>query len=240
MESKRARLDRYLAKALQIPRKQVRLLLMSGKVEVDGLLAKDMDLLIDEFNTISCDGRVLQACSPKYFMVHKPVGVVSATKDDEHKTVLELLPEAERSGLHIVGRLDLNTSGLLLLTNDSRWSEALMQPGAHVSKEYLVTLGNPLTEEYAPAFAAGMYFSFEDITTAPARLEVLDSHIARVVLTEGKYHQIKRMFGRFRNPVVALHRSRVGGLSLDENLAPGHWRALTRDEVQQALRDIGS
>ena len=236
MESKRARLDRFLAKALQIPRKQVRLLLLSGQVDVDGNPARDMDLLIDEFNTICCAGKVLQDSTPRYIMVHKPVGVVSATKDDKHKTVLELLPEAERQGLHIVGRLDLNTSGLLLLTNDSRWSEALMQPGAHVSKEYLVTLANPLNEEYAPAFAAGIYFDFEGITTAPATLEILDTCIARVELTEGKYHQIKRMFGRFRNPVVALHRRRVGGLSLDEQLPPGHWRALAPLEVEQALR----
>ncbi|MGI2259051.1 pseudouridine synthase [Shewanella sp. GXUN23E] len=234
MESKRARLDRFLAKTLQIPRKQVRQLLLARRVAVDGACATDMDLQVDEFSLIALDEQPLQQQTPRYYMVHKPVGVVSATQDEQHATVLELLPPSLRAGLHIVGRLDLNTSGLVLLTNDSRWSAALMQPGAHVEKEYLVTLANPLTPEYAPAFAAGMYFGFEDITTAPAQLEIVSSHNARVLLTEGKYHQIKRMFGRFRNPVVALHRSRVGTLALDESLSPGQWRALEADEVVQA------
>ena len=193
-----------------------------------------MDMLIDEFSDVMFNGKVMQSCQPKYLMMHKPRGVISATKDDQHQTVLDLLPQSERAGLHIVGRLDRNTSGLVLLTNDSRWSRALMHPDAHVAKQYLVSLAHPLTDEYPVAFAAGMYFGFEDVTTAAAQLIILDSHRAEVILTEGKYHQIKRMFGRFRNPVVALHRTRIGGLKLDEQLAPGQWRELTSHEVQLA------
>ena len=169
--------------------------------------------------------------------LNKPIGVVSATKDDMHKTVMELLPKelTQKEGitldLHIVGRLDLNTSGLLLLTNDSRWSKSLMAPEAKVSKVYQVTLENDLTEDYVSAFAEGMYFSFEDITTQPAQLTIVSNKVAEVVLKEGKYHQIKRMFGRFRNPVLALHRSSVGGLSLDKELLPGQSRLLTEAEV---------
>ncbi|MCF1428575.1 MAG: 16S rRNA pseudouridine(516) synthase [Shewanella sp.] len=235
MESKRARLDRFLAKVLQIPRKQVRQLLLARRVKVNGIVATEIDMQVNEFSCIALDEQLLRQNSPRYYMVHKPVGVVSATNDELHGTVLALLPEALQSGLHIVGRLDLNTSGLVLLTNDSRWSCVLMQPGAHVEKEYWVTLANPLTEEYAPAFALGMYFGFEDMTTNPAQLEIIGSHTARVVLTEGKYHQLKRMFGRFRNPVVALHRSRIGGLELDDALGPGQWRALDGDEVTKGL-----
>ena len=232
--SKSARLDRFLCGLLQIPRKSVRTLLLSGRVNVDGAIAKEMDLMINAFSVISLDGKVLQSHSARYIMVNKPVGVVSATKDDIHKTVLGFLPENERQGLHIVGRLDLNTSGLVLLTNDSEWSEALMLPNQHVAKEYIVTLKNPLTQDYIEAFKNGMYFEFENITTLPAELQILSSYQAKVILKEGKYHQIKRMFGRFRNPVVALHRNRIGNLFLDEKLPFGHWRELNVDEVRLA------
>lgn len=168
-------------------------------------------------------------------MLNKPIGVVSATNDKEHKTVIDVLDNAYQLPLHIVGRLDLNTSGLLLLTNDSRWSESITQPEHHVTKEYLVTLANPINETYEAAFAQGMYFSYEDITTQPAKLSILSSHQAQVSLIEGRYHQIKRMFGRFRNPVIGLKRLSVGGLHLDESLKEGESRMLSPDEVKLAL-----
>lgn len=231
MQSKRGRLDRYLGAKLQIPRKLVRDVLLAGRVRVDSQIAKEMDRQVDEFSHIQLDGQILQANSPIYIMLHKPIGVVSATKDDGHKTVIELLNCEQREELHIAGRLDLNSSGLLLLTNDSRWSEALMSPTQKVEKVYRVTLANPLTEDYIAAFAEGMYFGFEDIMTQAAKLTILDDHVAEVTLREGKYHQIKRMFGRFRNPVVGLHRISIGDIVLDEQLAPGESRPLTIAEV---------
>jgi 16S rRNA pseudouridine516 synthase len=190
-----------------------------------------MDRQVDEFSHIQLDGQILQANTPVYLMLHKPIGVVSATKDTQHKTVIDLLDCEVRDELHIAGRLDLNSSGLLLLTNDSRWSDALMSPTHKVDKVYRVTLANPLTEEYIAAFAEGMYFSFEDIMTQPAKLVILADHVAEVTLKEGKYHQIKRMFGRFRNPVVGLHRLSIGDIVLDEALASGESRVLTAAEV---------
>jgi len=231
MQSKRGRLDRYLATKLQIHRKAVRALLLAERVYVDGIPAKALDLQVDEFTHIVFDGHILQANHPMYLMMHKPVGVVSATQDKEHRTVIDLLDCETRHELHIAGRLDLNSSGLLLLTNDSRWSEALMSPEQKVDKVYRVTLANPLSEEYIAAFAQGMYFAFEDIITQPAKLVILDSHLAEVTLNEGKYHQIKRMFGRFRNPVVELHRLSIGDITLDEALSPGESRMLTVEEV---------
>ncbi|PTA49430.1 16S rRNA pseudouridine(516) synthase [Shewanella morhuae] len=231
MQSKRGRLDRYLCNQLQTHRKAVRELLLSGNVSVDGLVVKDMDKQVDEFSYIQLGDQILQANTPVYWMLHKPTGVVSATKDTQHKTVIDLLDCEARDELHIAGRLDLNSSGLLLLTNDSRWSDALMSPTQKVNKVYRVSLANPLTEEYIAAFAAGMYFSFEDITTQPAKLVILTRNVAEVTLSEGKYHQIKRMFGRFRNPVVGLHRLSIGDIVLDDTLAPGEGRALTSLEV---------
>jgi len=231
MESKRARLDRFISVNTGINRKHVRLMLAKGRVRVDGELARDIDQVVDEFSHICLDDKVLQANKASYIMLHKPVGVVSATIDDKHKTVIDLLDRDDKESLHIVGRLDLNTSGLLLLTNDGRWSKRLMDPEHKVGKLYRVHLQNPLTPDYISGFAQGMYFEFEDITTLPAELEIIDSYTALVTLYEGRYHQIKRMFGRFRNPVIGLHRISVGNIVLDDGLKPGQSRALTIDEI---------
>ena len=235
MESKRIRLDRYLSAQLGINKKDVRLLLAQKRVLVDGEIANDIQLVIDDFTHVVCDGRELQNKSPSYVMMNKPVGVVSATKDDQHKTVIDLLDRADKHDLHIVGRLDLNSSGLLLLTNDGRWSRRLMSPEHKVPKLYRVTLEYSISEEYIPAFAEGMYFPFEDITTLPAELKIISDHVAEVSLVEGRYHQIKRMFGRFRNPVVGLHRVSIGGLVLDEGLAPGESRDLNLTELDYGV-----
>jgi len=232
MSISHSRLDRFIAEQCCLRRKEVRLLLAQKKVKVDGTVVENMAMIINKFSRIVVDDKVIQANKPYYVMLHKPVGVVSATKDDKHQTVIDLIDKAYKEELHIVGRLDLNTSGLVLLTNDSRWSERLMSPENKVAKTYLVTLANPIDDSYVAAFAKGMYFEFEDITTLPAMLTVMSSHQAEVTLFEGKYHQIKRMFGRFRNPVVALHRLSIGNLTLTDDLSTGESRLLTDEEVQ--------
>ena len=229
------RLDRFISEFCKINRKAVRLVLAQKRVYVDGVLASDIAQLVDQFSHITLDNAVLQANETYYIMLNKPVGVVCATKDDKHKTVIDLLigqfEQETRESLHIVGRLDLNTSGLVLLTNDSRWSERLTSPKHKVAKHYHVTLEKQLTDEYISAFAQGMYFSYEKITTQPAELEIICPFEAKVILTEGRYHQIKRMFGRFDNKVVALHRYAIGQLSLDETLGRGVSRPLSASEV---------
>jgi len=237
MQTKSFRIDRYISKKIGINRRDIKLMLAQGRIEINGELVREITTIVEEFDRVLLDGKLLQAKQPIYIMMNKPIGVVSATKDKLHKTVIDLLPKALLGNhevahdLHIVGRLDLNTSGLLLLTNDSRWSRKLMSPEEKVNKVYQVTLQNELADEYVAAFSAGMYFEFEDITTQPAELKIVSKHVAEVVLKEGKYHQIKRMFGRFRNPVLALHRSSIGNLLLDTSLAEGESRVLTSDEV---------
>lgn len=236
MHTKSFRIDRYISKQLNINRRDIKLMLVQGRIVINGETVREVNTIVEEFDLVVCDGKVLQNNKPLYIMLNKPIGVVSATKDDQHPTVMSLLQgysEDELNSLHIVGRLDLNTSGLLLLTNNSYWSRKLMSPEAKVSKTYRVELENDLTEDYVFAFAEGMYFSFEDITTQPAQLTILENKIAEVVLTEGKYHQIKRMFGRFRNPVLALHRSAIGNLILGSDLALGQSRELTSAEVSE-------
>lgn len=231
MQSKRSRLDRFLSSNLKIPRKDIKPLLAQGLVSIDGLVIDDAQHLVDEFSYVIYDGQVLQNKTPHYLMLHKPKGVVSATKDENHQTVIDLLDHVYKSDLHIVGRLDLNSTGLLLLTNDGRWSRALMNPESKVSKHYLVTLEKPLTQAMVQAFADGMYFEFENITTRAAELKILSENKAEVILSEGRYHQIKRMFGHFQNKVIEIHRIAVGNIMLDESLEPGQSRLLSESEI---------
>jgi 16S rRNA pseudouridine516 synthase len=231
MSSKRHRLDRFLSTQLGIKRGDVRGLLAAGRVIVDGCVATEINQVIDQFSLVSFDQQVLQARQPSYVMMNKPMGVVSATKDHKNKTVIELLDRDDREQLHIAGRLDFNSSGLLLLTNDGRWSRQLSLPERQVSKLYRVTLSKKITPEYVDAFATGMYFAYEDITTRPAKLTIVSDYVAEVRLVEGRYHQIKRMFARFQNKVLTLHRLSVGQLWLDEQLLPGQSRDLTVAEV---------
>ncbi len=218
------RLDRFLARRLQRSLKQIRLDLVKGRVKVDNELCNEPAQLVNQFTRIDYDGQMLQHNQPIYILLHKPVGVVCATKDAQHKTVIDLIDHPQKHQLHIVGRLDLNSSGLVLLTNDGRWSSALTDPKQKVPKVYEVEVEHPLTASYVTAFAEGMYFDYENLTTAPALLTILSTRTARVVLTEGKYHQIKRMFGRFRNPVLKLHRISIGHYHLPSDLHVGEWR----------------
>jgi len=237
MKSKRARLDRFLSKHLSINRRAVHLLLAQGRIHVDGQAARDVQLLVDEYTHIRFDDRILQANVPAYIQLHKPKGVVSATKDAKHTTVIDLLPENSPSNLHIVGRLDFNSTGLMLLTNDGRWSRRLSQPESHVKKCYRVTLNKPISQTVINAFAKGIYFAFEDLITRPVQLTLMSDmsginrHHAKVVMEEGRYHQIKRMFGHFQIEVLSLHRTSVGQLTLDKSLAEGESRHLTKEEV---------
>jgi len=233
MASKRARLSRFLSAKTGISQKAFRPILAQGRVQVDGCVATDSQQLVDEFSLITFDDQVLQANAPTYLMMNKPAGVVSATKDDQHKTIIDLLEREDRDTLHIVGRLDFNSTGLLLLTNDSRWSRQLMKPEEKVEKLYRVKLQKPLDQATVNAFAEGMYFKYEDITTRPAKLNIISDYVAEVSLTEGRYHQIKRMFGRFDNEVLELHRIAVGNLTLDLALAPGESRELSAKEVSE-------
>ena len=228
MSGKKHRLDRFISAKTGTPKSKVRLMLAQKRIYVDGQLATDINQPIDQFSHVALDGAVVQNNTRRYIMMNKPIGVVSATKDEQHKTVMDLLVEKNinTDDLHVVGRLDLNSSGLLLLTNDGDWSRALMSPEKKVAKVYEVTLENPITDECIQAFANGMHFSYEDITTKPAQLEKLSECVAKVTLEEGRYHQIKRMFGRFRNPVLALHRVSIGEIKLDTDLAPGECRSI--------------
>ncbi len=232
MATKRTRLDRYLSSALRINRRDVKPLLAAGRVRVNGAIARDSDLQINQFAVVIVDDKTLPHEQAQYLMLNKPAGILSATIDASQRTVFALLDAVQHAGLHIVGRLDKNSTGLLLLTNDGEWSRGLMAPEQHVEKTYIVGVKHAISEECVEAFAKGIHFPFEDIVTRPARLEVLAPQLARITLTEGRYHQIKRMFGRFRNPVLSLHRTQIGAITLDPALPSGAYRALLGTELE--------
>ena len=181
MAVKRTRLDRFISARLLINRRTIKPMLAQGRIQINGELAHDVQQLVDEFSNVVVDGQALSNQTPTYIMLHKPVGVVSATKDHKHKTVIDLLDRPDRADFHIVGRLDLNTSGLVLLTNDGLWSRHLTSPDSQIEKRYFVTVEKPLTDEYAPAFSEGFYFAFEDLTTRPAQIEIRSEFEAEVV-----------------------------------------------------------
>ncbi|MFV3326440.1 pseudouridine synthase [Pseudomonas sp. NY15372] len=226
------RLDRFLANLPCYNRQQVRLLLAQRRVRVDDVVTVEPERDVREFSRVEVDDQVLQAGRPaRYLMLHKPTGCVSATHDPQHPTVLDLLPAALREDLHIAGRLDYNTTGLMILTNDGQWSRRLTQPKTKLAKVYQVHTEDEIGEHYAARFREGLYFAFEDLTTQPAHLEILGPRMARLAIVEGRYHQVKRMFGHFDNKVVGLHRERMGGIDLDPALAPGEYRDLTAEEI---------
>ncbi len=233
------KLDRLIARHESTGRNRARQAIIGGRVCVDDAVETGIDREMGRFNRVELDGVLIQQAERLlHIMLNKPVGIVSATLDAEHRTVLDLIDDPDRHSLHIVGRLDKSTSGLVLLTNDGRWSKKLMDPNHKVAKVYRVETRDPIPPEAVAAFAAGFYFHTEDLTTLPAELEILSERSARLTLHEGRYHQIKRMFHRTGNRVTALHRERIGSIALPDDLAPGEWRILTDNEIQDSSSRI--
>ncbi|MFK8040861.1 pseudouridine synthase [Congregibacter sp.] len=208
------RLDKHLSKATDLPKAKLRRALAQGRVTVDGVQARDGAQVINKFHKVQVDGETTQDNTPRYLMLHKPPAVVCATQDYQHKTVIDLLNQPWKSQLHIVGRLDYNSTGLVLLSNDGQWSRQLSSPKTSLTKRYLVTTEKPIGTDCIAAFKAGFFFAYEGLTTRPAGLKILTECTAEVELTEGRYHQIKRMFGRFDNKVLSIHRFAVGPYEL--------------------------
>lgn len=229
------RLDRYVSQAAGLSRAAVRTLLRRGAVTVDGAVVKAAGLHVLAASRVELDGRPLVLPVLRYFMLHKPVGVVCSTRDPGHPTVLGLLDLPRRELLHPVGRLDADATGLVLLSDDGAWSHGITSPRRHRNKVYRVTLAEPLAPSAVERFAAGLLLKGEEKPTLPAQLELLSPTEARVTLQEGRYHQVKRMFAALGNRVAALHREAIGPVRLDPALAPGAYRALRADEVE-ALR----
>lgn len=225
------RLDKYLCHATGLTRSRAQGMIRGGQVTVNGEVVKDPSWQLSDNAEVTWRDRAVQLTGHRYFMVNKPQGVVCATTDTRHKTVLDLLDIDNKKGLHVAGRLDIDTTGLVLITDDGDWSHRLTSPRHHCSKRYRVTLAEPVEQELAVRFAEGIQLRNEKKKTRPASLEVLSATEVLLTLSEGKYHQVKRMFAAEGNHVKALHRECVGKIALDDNLQPGQWRELTPEEI---------
>lgn len=226
------RLDKFVADAAQLTRSAARSLIAKGRVTVNGQVCKKADCALREGDSVCADGKPLACEEYVYIMLNKPAGVVSASTDGRDKTVVDLVGGAfPRRQLFPAGRLDKTSTGFVLLTDDGAFAHDILAPKRHVPKTYRVVLDTPVTDEMVKAFAVGVTLA-DGQTMQPARLipDEADPFAATVVLRQGVYHQIKRMFGVLDAGVNGLHRTAIGGLALDEGLAPGAWRLITPEE----------
>ena len=227
------RLDKYMAESAQCTRSESRELIRSGRVTVNGAVCKRPDQQVSEVDDICLDGRSSTHQDFVYLMLNKPQGVVSASTDRHDTTVVDLVQAAyPRRELFPAGRLDKTSTGFVLITDDGAFAHDILAPKRHVPKTYRVTLDTPLPAGMAAGFAAGVTLA-DGTKLSPAEVTALsdDGRTVRVVLHQGVYHQIKRMFGVYGAGVDALHRESIGGVPLDQALAPGQWRELTGEEV---------
>ncbi len=225
------RLDHFLANSTGLSRKDAKREIGAGRVSVEGQPCTRANQHLRADQRVEWQGRPVTLPGERYLMLNKPAGVVSATEDRDHLTVVSLLPPELRSGLHPVGRLDLDTTGLMLLTSDGQWSHRITSPRSRCPKSYRVTLAESLTDQGRARLEAGVTLRDDDEPTAPARVIVHSDQVIELVITEGRYHQVKRMLAAVGNHVTALHRVRIGAIALDPALAPGQWRTLTEAEI---------
>ena len=231
------RLDKFLSEQGHASRKELREIIRSGRVSVDGVTAKAPEQKVDpSAQRIELDGRPVSAERFHTFLMDKPLGVVCATEDSREKTVLDLLPpELRRMGLFPVGRLDKDTSGLLLLTNDGDFAHRVISPKSAVEKCYRARVSRELSEEDVKAFREGIELR-DGTRCLPARLELLEKELCLVYVQEGKYHQVRRMLASRGKPVQELRRISIGALTLDPTLSPGEWKELSQEDLCRVFK----
>lgn len=233
--SKKLRLDKYLADMKIGTRSEVKTYIRKGKIKVNGRTATAAGFKIDvEADEVTFEDKIVSYTSFEYYMFHKPAGCVSATEDRDHKTVLDYI-DGNRRDLFPVGRLDIDTEGLLLITNDGKLAHDLLSPKKHVKKTYYAKIKGVMTNEDKRRLEEGVDIGEEHLTL-PAELEILTADEIseiKITITEGKYHQVKRMFTAVGKEVLYLRRLSMGSLKLDEALKAGAYRTLTEEEIQQ-------
>lgn len=231
------RLDKYLAEMGSGTRKEIGKAVRAGRVTVNGQTVKNAAMQVTAEDEVSMDGVSVEYEEYVYYMLNKPAGVISATEDARERTVLDLISERQRKGLFPVGRLDRDTEGLLLITNDGGLAHRLLSPRHHVDKVYYARLDGPVGEAEKALFAQGLKVD-EALTALPAELEILEPATeVRVTIREGKFHQVKRMFEAVGREVLYLKRLSMGPLALDESLPKGDYRRLTAEE-ESAIMNI--
>ena len=244
-KEKTSRLDKFISNNSVFSRSDIRKLIKTHRIEINGKLASNTSQTINEkIDQVFVDGKHIQAIGLVYLMLHKPVGYVSATTDSEHPTVIDLIKTFAQQhksevfkrlllcDLQIVGRLDIDTTGLVLLTNDGDWNHKITSPNYHCKKTYFVTLADPINTSTQAQFMQGVQLEGEKKLARPAPINVVTPTKVHVTITEGRYHQVKRMFAATGNRVIALHREQIGTIKLSKELHAGEARFLTESEMQ--------
>ncbi|KZN40422.1 16S rRNA pseudouridine(516) synthase RsuA [Pseudoalteromonas luteoviolacea] len=226
------RLDKFVSNVGELPRTKVKSLIKKGNVAVNGLICKKNEQQITASDDITLNDKPLKYLGKRYFMLNKPQGYVCANHDELHPTVFDLLDEPNLKDFHIAGRLDIDTTGLVLITNDGDWSHQITSPKKQKFKTYLVETKEIITEEALFDLRQGVALHNEKQLTRPAQAEALGKYALRLSICEGKYHQVKRMLAAVENHVVELHRENIGGIELDNDLEAGQYRPLTEHEIR--------
>lgn len=228
------RIDKFVSEQYGVSRSDAKAMIKKSQVTVNGTAVKSSDMKIDPDNdSIAVCGKEISYRKFIYIMLNKPDGVVCATRDGLSSTVLELIPEEmRRKGLFPAGRLDKDTEGFVFITDDGALAHKMLAPKSHVEKEYVVTLEKPAEKEYEELFASGMTIDGDEKCLPAKLIFTEDKNVVRLILHEGKYHQVKRMMQTAGNKVIHLKRIRMGGIELDPKLAPGECREITDEELE--------
>jgi 16S rRNA pseudouridine516 synthase len=229
---KNMRLDKFLGESTDLSRSEARKVLKSGEITVNGEAVTKGSHIIEDGDVVQWEDETLELIGLRYIMLNKPAGYECSLKNSAYPSVMTLLDVDKRERLHTVGRLDVDTTGLILITDDGQWTHRIISPRAQCDKVYVATLAEPLPDNAEALFLEGVLLNGEDKPTLPAVLERIDERTARLTIQEGRYHQVKRMFAYLGNLVVTLHRERIGPVALDDSLELGESRYLTEAEVQ--------
>lgn len=225
------RLDKFLSNNSAHSRKDVKRLLRADRVTVNGETVRNAALNLADDALVCLDDNPIESLGPGFFMMNKPIGVVCANSDPEHETIFDLIDEPHDK-LHVAGRLDIDTTGLVLITGDGKWSHRITSPRFECEKSYIAILSEPINESMIAKLEQGVLLEGESQRTAPARVEKIADDEIRLIITEGRYHQVKRMLACVGTSVAELHRERIGDIALDNNLQPGEYRPLTQQEIE--------
>ncbi|MBY6224305.1 pseudouridine synthase [Ferrimonas balearica] len=231
------RLDKYLCSCTDLTRSMAKKLLHKGEVQCDGEVVKDPGFKVTDDTQVVLEGVPLGPVATRYIMLHKPAEFLCSNVDELYPSVLNLIELPKREALRIAGRLDVDTTGLVLLSEDGQWCHQITSPRRQCSKRYRAWLAEPLVADAEQQLAQGVQLNNEEGLTRPAELVRISDTEVLLTIEEGKYHQVKRMFAALGNKVVALHREAIGAIELDETLEPGEWRLLSEDEAQSVYGD---
>jgi 16S rRNA pseudouridine516 synthase len=226
------RLDKFICESTELTRSLAKRALHRGDVTCDGVVVKNSGFKVLPQMAVHLDGTLISVIGERYIMLNKPIDTICSTIDEQYPSVLSLIDIEKMDALHIAGRLDVDTTGLVLITSDGQWSHKITSPKKDCGKRYLVELADPIDDSLIKIFADGVELRNEDGLTKPALLDIIDPTHVRLTISEGKYHQVKRMFAAVGNNVVNLHREAVGSIELNADLAAGEWRHLTAAEVK--------